>query len=164
MLITAVDECCVDSLVISSVVNDGKHITFKGSDMKILFKWRITLFPQEEIEAGTYGYDAVQGTTGDVIGHYIDYNCISSDDENRNIYGLKLRNMDGGLPEDTYMSRLQPLNEVVEALCKNADIGCDIYMTEDNDNYTFDLVPGTDRSNKQSANVFLLICSITRMS
>lgn len=134
-----------DSLIITEVSNDGLRVTASGTDLKGLLSFRQTLFPQEEIEAGTYGHDVRQGSTGSIIEGYITYNCIEATDPGRNIPGLRIGYTGGGIENDTYMSRLQPLNEVVTALCKNADIGWDISFSMSG--YTFDIVEGSDRTN-----------------
>lgn len=137
-----------DSLIINEVSNDGLRVTVSGTDLKGLLSFRQTLFPQSEIEAGTYGHDVRQGSTGSIIAGYITYNCIEATDPNRNIPGLRI-GYSGGIQNDTYMSRLQPLNEVVTALCKNADIGWDISFSPNNitGGYEFNIVEGTDRTN-----------------
>ena len=143
-----------DSLIITAVENDDYHYTITGTDMKGMLTYRVTMFPQEEIEAGTYGYDVRQGETSDIIHGYVDYNCINPTDPNRKIIGLVCDESGGGIADDTYMSRLQPLNEVVEALCKNADIGYDIkmFLPGYEDNYALEILPGEDRTNDTGGN------------
>ena len=138
-----------DALIINEVSNDGLRVTLSGTDLKGLLGYRVTMFPQAEIEAGTYGHDVRQGSTGSIIAGYIDYNCIHATDEGRNIPGLCIGSSSGGLLNDTYMSRLQPLNEVVTALCKNADIGWDITFSPSDisGGYVFNIVEGSDRTN-----------------
>lgn len=138
-----------DSLIITSVTHeDEQRYVLKGTDMKGLLSYRVSMFPQEEIDAGTYGYDVRHGSTGSILAGFIDYNCISSADNDRNIYGMELGIMNGGIVEDTYMSRLQPLNEIAEALCKNADIGYDISFTPNfPERYLVETIPGTNRTS-----------------
>ncbi|MCM1335449.1 MAG: bacterial Ig-like domain-containing protein [Bacteroides sp.] len=138
-----------DSLIITGMENDGLRVTLTGTDLKGLLSYRVTMFPQKEIDAGTYGHDVRQGSTGSIIAGYITYNCIDAADRDRNIPGLRIGNASGGIPNDTYMSRLQPLNEVVTALCKNADIGWDISFSPSNlsGGYVFDIIEGVDRTN-----------------
>ena len=154
MLIFVLDDHVNDSLVITSVKNDGRNVTLSGYDMKILLGWRITLFPQSEIAAGTYGYDVATGSTGQIIRHYIDYNMVTPSDTDRKIYGLTFGSMSGGIVDDTYMSRMQPVSEVVEALCKNADIGysVDIVREGNTTGYVVNIPTESDRTNGQTVN------------
>lgn len=145
MLLLVQDELNSDYLIITTIIDNGKNVTLKGYDLKAMLKWRITLFPEEEFDKGTYGYDVAQGNTGEVISHYIKRNFIETSDPDRRIFGLNANTFYGGIYDDTYMSRLEPVNEVVEKLCRNADIGYDIIMA-DNGYHTI-IVEGADRTD-----------------
>lgn len=117
-----------DSLYVTSILNDDKICTLKGYDMKFLLSQRITLFPMSDVEAGTYGYDVQTGYTGDIIKHYIDYNLCEASDPNRRLSGSYcVTEPNIGISNDSYMSRLEPLNQVVETLCSSAGIGYDVF-------------------------------------
>lgn len=163
MLLLVLDEYVNDSLIITSVKDDGLHTTIRGHDCKLMLKWRVTLFPPEEIEAGTYGYDVATGSTGEIIQHYIEYNAGGDSETERQIYGLVCSELSGGLDEDTYMSRMQPLNEVIEALCINADIGysIDIVRSGEKIGYVVTVSEGTDRTNGQSENSKMVFADYT---
>ena len=148
MLLIVNDDYNTDSLVITSIINNGKNIVLKGFDLKVMMKWRVTVFPDIEFDKGTYGYDVAQGNTGEIIEHYIERNFINPRDSNRKIYGLRADNLGGGIRTDTYMSRMEPVNEVIEKLCKNADIGYDIDAR--NDGYEVSIRPGTERTNSKT--------------
>ena len=47
-----------DSLIVDSVEDNGQTVTLTGTDLKAMMSYRVTLFPKEEIEKGTYGFDA----------------------------------------------------------------------------------------------------------
>ena len=137
-----------DCLIVNDIQEDDFRITLSGTDLKGMLSYRVTMFPQKEIDAGTYGYDVRQGSTGAIIAGFIDYNCINASDPRRNIPGLSIGNTYGGLMSDTYMSRLQPLNEVVTAMCKNADIGWDIIFSPSYiAGYQFNIIDGNDKTN-----------------
>lgn len=163
MLLLVLDDYVNDSLVITSVKSDDEHTTLSGYDLKYLLAWRITLFPPAEILAGTYGYDVATGTTGQIIEHYIDYNMGESADEDRQIYGIAFGDIATGIADDTYMSRMQPVNEVVEALCKNADIGysVDIVREGETTGYVVTVFEGVDRTEGQSANSKMVFADYT---
>ena len=61
-----------DCLIINSIQDDGYRVTLSGTDAKGMLNYRVTMFPEKEIEAGTYGYDVRQGSTGSIIAGYID--------------------------------------------------------------------------------------------
>lgn len=140
------DENGDDSLYITTVTAEKGRIKFSGYDLKIILNWRITLFPTKELEAGTYGYDCRTGYTGDIIKGYIDYNlCQASDPQRRLTDSYCTTDAALGLSDDTYMSRLQPLNEVVEALCGNAGIGYKVTLDPFSLKYIINIFEGTDR-------------------
>lgn len=163
MLLLVLDEYVNDSLVITSVKSDDNHTTLSGYDLKYLLAWRITLFPPSEIEAGTYGYDVATGTTGSIIEHYIDYNMGENADEDRQIYGITFGDLAEGIEDDTYMSRMQPVNEVVEALCKNADIGYSVDIVHEGDitGYVVSVFEGVDRTDGQMQNSKMVFADYT---
>ena len=148
MILIVEDEYNSDSLVITSIVDNGQKVVLKGYDLKIMLKWRVTLFPDEEIDKGTYGFDVSQGNTGQVIQHFIERNLTNPTDSRRKIFGLIAENLGGGISNDTYMSRMEPLNEVVQKLCKNADIGYDIVAG--GSGYHLVIQEGTDKTNGKS--------------
>ena len=145
MLLLVQDEFNSDSLVITSVTDNGRNVVLKGFDLKIMLKWRVTLFPDEEFDKGTYGYDVATGSTGEIIQHYIERNFINPRDSNRKIIGLVAPNLGGGILNDTYMSRMEPVYDVVQKLCKNADIGYDIVLADNS--YYVVIQEGIDRTN-----------------
>lgn len=163
MILYVIDDYVNDSLVITSVKDDGLRTTLSGYDLKWLLSTRVTLFPQTEIAAGTYGYDVAAGSTGSIIRHYIEYNAGAGASQARVISGLCVGDVSGGIEDDTYMSRLQPLNEVIEALCKNADMGYSIDIISPQ-NCVYCLVtsvPGVDRTNAQSENAKMIFSDYT---
>ena len=154
MILYADDKSVSDCLIINAVDKDEHHVTLKGTDMKEMLRYRVTLFPQAEIEAGTYGYDARQGSTGTILAGYINYNCIDPTDTNRKIHGLNIGAISGGRSNDTYMSRLQPISDVAIKMCENADVGWDITFAPSavDGGYSFRLVEGVDRTNATGQN------------
>lgn len=140
-------DCVNDSLYVTTTECVRGRYIISGFDLKIILNWRITLFPTEELEAGTYGYDCRQGYTGNIIKGYIDYNLCEASDPNRQLPGCWCTVDAGiGIENDTYMSRLQPLNEVVEALCANAGLGYDVFFDYLSDgNIGINIYEGADR-------------------
>lgn len=137
-----------DSLYVTAVSVEKGYIKISGQDLKIILNWRITLFPTKELEAGTYGYDVRQGYTSNIIKGYIDYNLCEANDPYRRIDNCYCASEgDIGLLDDSYMSRLQPLNEVVEALCRNAGIGYKVTFDTFSESIIINILEGKDKRN-----------------
>lgn len=126
---------------------------FEGYDLKSLLSQRIILFPQGEIEAGTYGHSAVKGSTEYCIKSYVSKNAVSPEDEERAIYGLTIAADKGlGNPSDSGFVRLDYLHEVVNRFCVRNKIGYDIYHDISNNRYRLQAYAPVDRSDNQTEN------------
>lgn len=142
-----------DYLFVTDIKETDSRITLEGYDLKYLLAGRITLFPTEEQDKGTYGYYVTQGSTGKCICDIVRHNITEASDPNRRIYGFSVNDSPHGLPDDTYMTRLEPLDQVVGTLCKNAGIGYDVEMrfsSELGDSIAFNVIKPTDRSANQT--------------
>ena len=114
-------------LYVTEVDKNDQTITVTGYDLKYLFASRVTLFPAEEQDKGTYGYYVVSGTTFSCISNLINYNIINATDSDRQIFGMSAITMpttqvDAGLTgiqDDRYMTRLEPLSTAIFNLLKN---------------------------------------------
>lgn len=142
-----------DWLIIEDVSYDrasGK-ITVSGKDLNSLLSRRRTLFGDTQVP-GAQGYDIISGTTAECVKHYLDNNMISPDDSERGLPGFVFDefHMPAGILNDSYMSRLEDLQIVVEDLCSNAGLGYRIYGWVNSDCYAFRLLEGTDRSINQT--------------
>lgn len=161
-----------DYLFVTGIKETESRITLEGYDLKYLLAGRITLFPSEEQDTGTYGYYVTKGSTGECICDIVRHNITEASDPNRRIYGFSVTNSAQGLAEDTYMTRLEPLDQVVATLCKNAGIGYDVTMeigSSLGDSIQFKVIQPTDRSEKQTdvpkvifAKSFLNVESLSR--
>lgn len=142
-----------DSLYIADTEETERTFIIKGYDLKILLAMRLTLFPQEEQDKGTYGYYVVKGSTEICIKDIVAYNIDNAADEERRIYGFTragTMSPGKGIAEDRYMTRLEPLDKVAETLCKNAKIGWDVTADIEHNQYVFDVIEPTDRSENQT--------------
>ena len=63
-----------NAMYVTEVKSDDEYINVTGYDLKYLLSFRVTLFPAEEQDKGTYGYYVTNGTTYDCIADLIDYN------------------------------------------------------------------------------------------
>ena len=114
-------------LYVTEVDKNDQTITVTGYDLKYLFAMRVTLFPAEEQDKGTYGYYVVSGTTFSCISNLINYNIVNATDSDRQMFGMSAITMpttqvDAGLTgiqDDRYMTRLEPLSTAIFNLLKN---------------------------------------------
>lgn len=114
-------------LYVTEVDKNDQTITVTGYDLKYLFASRVTLFPAEEQDKGTYGYYVVSGTTFSCISNLINYNIVNATDSDRQIFGMSAITMPTtqveagltGIQDDRYMTRLEPLSTAIFNLLKN---------------------------------------------
>ena len=159
-----------DSLYVSDTEETTARFTIKGYDLKYLLAMRLTLFPSKEQDAGTYGYYVVKGSTEHCLKDIVGYNITKSSDKNRHIYGFWIaEDQNRGIKGDRYMTRLETLDSVAEALCCNANIGWDVTVDTTHNRYVFDVIVPTDRSDGQNkvskvvfAEQFLNVTGFTR--
>lgn len=151
VLIVSDTDCDYDDyLYITDITETATNFTIKGYDLKYLLAMRVTLFPETEQIKGAYGYYVVRGSTEYCIKEIVNYNITNSTDNNRKIYGFATAvNKGRGLSKDSYMTRLESLDEVVGAMCKNAKIGFDVIADKTSNKYVFDVITPTDRSDNQ---------------
>ena len=116
-------------LYVTDIEKKDDKITVTGYDLKYLFALRVTLFPKEEQDKGTYGYYVTSGTTFSCISDVINYNIVNATDSDRQIYGMfgitmpvNQINADPpltGIQDDRYMTRLEPVSTAIFNLLKN---------------------------------------------
>ncbi len=116
-------------LYVTDIEKKDDKITVTGYDLKYLFALRVTLFPKEEQDKGTYGYYVTSGTTFSCISDIVNYNIVNATDSDRQIYGMfgitmpvNQINADPpltGLQDDRYMTRLEPVSTAIFNLLKN---------------------------------------------
>ena len=116
-------------LYVTDIEKKDDKITVAGYDLKYLFALRVTLFPKEEQDKGTYGYYVTSGTTFSCISDIVNYNIVNATDSDRQIYGMfgitmpvNQINADPpltGIQDDRYMTRLEPVSTAIFNLLKN---------------------------------------------
>ena len=116
-------------LYVTDIEKKDDNITVTGYDLKYLFALRVTLFPKEEQDKGTYGYYVTSGTTFSCISDIVNYNIVNATDSDRQIYGMfgitmpvNQINADPpltGIQDDRYMTRLEPVSTAIFNLLKN---------------------------------------------
>ena len=116
-------------LYVTDIEKKDDKIAVTGYDLKYLFALRVTLFPKEEQDKGTYGYYVTSGTTFSCISYIVNYNIVNATDSDRQIYGMfgitmpvDQINADPpltGIQDDRYMTRLEPVSTAIFNLLKN---------------------------------------------
>lgn len=116
-------------LYVTDIEKKDDKITVTGYDLKYLFALRVTLFPKEEQDKGTYGYYVTSGTTFSCISDIVNYNIVNATDSDRQIYGMFGITMPvnqinaepplTGIQDDRYMTRLEPVSTANFNLLKN---------------------------------------------
>ena len=116
-------------LYVTDVEKKDDTITVTGYDLKYLLALRVTLFPAEEQDKGTYGYYVTSGSTFSCISDIINYNIVNATDSDRKIYGMFGITMPvnqvnaepplTGIQDDRYMTRLEPVSTAIFNLLKN---------------------------------------------
>lgn len=146
------DEMC---WVVKNVKTESDKITVTGYDINCLLLDRLTM-PTETGEAGTENKDAVMGSTEYCVKHFVEYNLIGSEMEERNIPHLcAAENLDRGIPDDTYLASKECLDDVVRTMCARAELGYRISLDFNTDgpgaNYlVFDVMEQRDCTVEQN--------------
>ena len=127
-------------------------LTVSGTDLLGLIARRVTMPPSFDAAAGMAGYDAKQGATETVIKHFVKNNIESPIIGYKKIPGFVIApDLERGTPNDKYMSRYEPLEELVGRLAKDAQIGVSCHMDTVTGIITFDVFAGDDRTESQRA-------------
>lgn len=150
--------------IIRSVQQDdgegGTTVTVKGQTLNGLAAQRTTLPLEGETNGG---YDVVPalaavGQTPDpvaaetILKTYAARHLTSPLDTKRKIPGLVLAPDLGRGMKTVWMSRFEPLNEVLQAVGEYTDMGWEIRADLDAGQLVFDTLPGVDRTDQQSTN------------
>lgn len=128
----------------------GEFLTVRGRDLKGLTADRLTVPPELEGVRGTAGYDAIIGPTETVLKHFTQNNFFPVGDPYRHIPGLVIAaDQRRGTQDDRYMTRFEPLSDVLALIGEDAGMGYDIAPTADGTQFIFDVVVGVDRTAAQ---------------
>lgn len=142
-----------DWVTVDDIVDENGTLTITGKELKGILSKRITLYQDENAPAGTEGYDVVQGTTEQVMKHYVTNNVISPSDVNRKIIGVVNASEHTGSEyqnEDTYMSRFENVAELLEKVGKNKEFGWALVPDLTSDNIQFDVIKGANKVESQT--------------
>lgn len=128
----------------------GEFLTVRGRDLKGLTADRLTV-PTELVGVrGTAGYDAIIGPTETVLKHFAQNNFFPAGDPYRHIPGLVIAaDQRRGTQDDRYMTRFEPLSDVLSLIGEDAGMGYDVIPTADGKQFIFDIIMGLDRTAAQ---------------
>lgn len=132
----------------------GDVLTVTGRQLKGLTQDRVTIPPGTTAVTGAQGYDTVNGSTETCVKHFVDGNLGPGAAAARQVFGLELAGDRGrGVADDKYMSRHQPLADVLSALGEASGLGYDIVPDLARHKLVFDVVEGEDHTGGQSERV-----------
>lgn len=133
-----------------SANSDGSKLIVSGRQLKGLTADRITIPPAFSAVTGAQGYDTATGTTEAIIKHFVAGNMRNAAQPDRIVYGLEIApDLGRGTANDRYMSRHDPLDDVLATLGEAAGLGYDISPDLKNHKLIFDVVAGVDHSAQQ---------------
>ena len=141
-------------LVKTVAFDDGNNtVTVSGCDLKGLLARRQCLYPSEEQDVGTQGYDIVKGFTGECCAHYVRNNLTAPKVVQRKIHKLIIdeSNLRCGNPSATYRARFESVSDVVQKLCDNDGLCWDVVGDLENNNLVFKVYPPVSRNELQTS-------------
>lgn len=108
-----------DGFIVKNIVYENDTLKITGYDLNGLLLDRVTLYPQE------YTDKAVKtGSTEEIVKYYVDYNCISSTDEERNFPRLGIAENQGrGAANDAASPRLECVADVIADILGAQNMG-----------------------------------------
>ena len=135
----------IESVQISTAVDEGNYITVKGRCLKSILYRRI-IWEQTNISGKLEGS----------IKRLLDENAIQPSSNPRKIKGLEIGSMlTTDINVDTQYTG-DNLGETITAICKNYGLGWDVELDLDNKKFYFILYEGTDRSYRQQDNPWIV--------
>ncbi len=138
-----------DWLIVNNVKLENDIYTIEGTDAKGLLSKRVT-YKKHLFLADTLDFDGTYGTTEECLKFFISRHLVSPADSERKISLLSIAKDKGrGLANDSYMSMLEPLDEVATKLCQHANIGYDITVDLLNNKMIFDVIDVIDKTVNQ---------------
>lgn len=142
-------------LIARTVLYDdaSNTISVTGTDLKGYATYRQCLYRSEAQDIGTYGYDVVQGFTGECCAHYVRNNLTSPEVPERKIINLVVdeSTLRCGNPSATYRARFEVVSDVLQKLCENDSVCWDIIGDFDTNKFIFKVFPPICRNVSQTS-------------
>lgn len=139
-----------DGFIVKNILYENDTLKITGYDLNGLLIDRVTLY------SGENGKDIRSGSTEAIVKQYIDHNCVSSADEERNFPRLGIaENKDRGIADDAASPRLECVADVVNDILGAQNMGYRIRPLLNVAGETaalmeFDVYEAVDRTQDQS--------------
>ena len=128
--------------------SNSSLINITGDDLKGYSSQRITLYPGDDIDIGLKGYDALSDvSTETLVKYFVKNNMIHPTNPCRKIHCLiNAPDLERGIQDDRYMSRLEKMDELLNKNCNNAKLGYSITPDLKDNVFVFDIIQGKNRT------------------
>lgn len=114
-----------EAFIIKQIQSDEEHITISGYDLNGILLDRITVAKSED------GKDRVSGSTETIVKHFVDANCVSSEDTNRNFPGLVIaEDLERGIEDDAASPRFERVADIITDILSAQGMGWRISAVE----------------------------------
>lgn len=136
-------------LIVDDVLDvDDLYYTVTGKDFKGILTKRETRGPIDV--NGKMAYDTISGDTEACIKHYIMNNLINPDNPKRIVALFTIAKMQKrGKTNDSYTSRLEPLDTVANKICENGNLFYDVTPDTNQNKIVFDVFESVDKTIEQ---------------
>lgn len=145
--------CGDGGFIIKQLEFSAEEVQVSGYDLNGLLLGRLTITKTED------GKDKQSGSTEAIVKHYVEANCVSSDDAGRNFPGFVVAaNQNRGIANDAASPRLQVVGDVISDILSAQKMGWRITAIGTEAGYTggekfsFDIISAIDRTWNQTAN------------
>lgn len=141
-----------DGFIVKNIVYENDTLKITGYDLNGLLLDRVILYPQESADKALS-----MGSTEKIVKYYVDYNCVSSTDEERNFPKLGIaENQDRGIANDAASPRLECVADVIADILGAQQMGYRITplfnVTGDIPIMEFEVYEAVDRTQNQDEN------------
>lgn len=107
-----------EAFIIKRVQSDEEHITVSGYDLNGILLDRITVAKSDD------GKDRVSGSTETIVKHFVEANCVSSEDTKRNFPGLVIaEDLERGIEDDAASPRFECVADVITDILSAQGMG-----------------------------------------
>lgn len=125
--------------------SDSEQLIIKGYTLQGLINRRITIPPDGQ------AYDRIKAPLETVMKHYVNQNAVNPTDSTRIIPNLVIADDLSRGPVVDWQTRYKQLDEELEKLSTD-EIGWEVFLDLENQQFVFDVVEGRNRTVDQSEN------------